>query len=164
MPDPSPPAAVIVVHPAHDLAAPGSLFLWLLVGAATLLLSLVFVLGWGMWPVLVFALIELGGLGATLLVIRRLSRYREVIRIEGERVRLEKGYGRPESVVEFTRYWTRPVRTAVPDAGGVRTRLWLAEKQRGCEIGACLSEEERGALARRLAVLLGPTAFTPDLR
>ncbi len=165
MPDfSSPSSALIVVRPAHDLSAPGSLFLWGAVVSVTLILTLVFVLGWGMWPVLVFALLEFLGLGACLFVLRRMSRYREVIRIEGDRVRLERGYGRPETVVEFTRYWTRTVRTALPEAGGGRTRLWLTEKQRGCEIGACLSEEERGALARRLTVLLGPTVFAPDRR
>jgi uncharacterized membrane protein len=158
------PSALIVVRPAHDLRAPGSLLLWGILGSATLLLSLIFVVGWGMWPVLVFALLELGGLAACLLVLRRMGRYREVIRIEGDRVRLERGYGRPETVVEFTRYWTRTVRTALPEGGGRSTRLWLAEKQRGCEIGACLSEEERAALARRLTALLGPTVFAPDRR
>lgn len=155
---------VIVVSPAHDLRSRGGVLLWLAVAVATLLLALIFALGWGMWPVLLFALVELVGLGLTLLVLKRSSLYREVIHIAGEQVRLEKGYGRPESVVEFTRYWTRPVQTSIPEAGGRRTRLWLAEKQRGCEIGACLSEEERQALARRLAVLLGPTAFAPGGR
>jgi uncharacterized membrane protein len=158
------PSSLIVVRSAHHLGAPGSLLLWGAVGAAALLLALVFTLGWGMWPVLVFALLELFGLALCLLALRRMSRYREVIRIEGDRVRLERGYGRPEIVVEFTRYWTRTVRTALPGGGGERTRLWLTEKQRGCEIGACLSEEERGALARRLTVLLGPTVYAPDRR
>ena len=161
---PSSPSSLIVVRSAHRLGAPGSLLLWGVVGAAALLLALVFTVSWGMWPVLVFALLELVGLALCLLALRRMSRYREVIRIEGDRVRLERGYGRPQSVVEFTRYWTRTVRTALPGGGGKRTRLWLTEMQRGCEIGACLSEEERGALARRLTVLLGPTVYAPDRR
>jgi uncharacterized membrane protein len=160
----SSPSSLIVVRPAHDLSAPGSRRLWGAVGAATLILALVFTLGWGMWPVLVFAFIELGGLGLCLLALRRMSRYREVIRIDGDRVRVERGYGRPETVVELTRYWTRTVQTALPGSEANRTRLWLVEKQRGCEIGACLSEAEKAGLARRLTVLLGATAFAPDRR
>ncbi|WP_020650587.1 DUF2244 domain-containing protein [Solimonas variicoloris] len=111
----------------------------------------------GLWPVLPFAGLELGALGAALIVSVRRNAYREVVWFTGDNVRIEFGrLGRGAStVVTLSRHWTR----AELESGATRhapMRLWLRSGGQQVEIGRCLTDEERERLQRRLQELLTP--------
>lgn len=111
----------------------------------------------GLWPVLPFAGLELGALGAALVVCLRRNAYREVIRFSGDELRIEFGMlGRGAvSAVTLSRYWTR----ALIEPGAHRnapTQLVLRSGAQSVEIGRCLTDEEREYLRGRLQELLSP--------
>ena len=107
----------------------------------------------GYWLVMPFSGLEMLALAAGLYWSLRGNAYREIISIAGDRVRIETGRRRPEHSWEFPRAWTRVWIEEAQNACD-RSRLLLTYAGRRCEIGACLTEEERSALARRLRELL----------
>ena len=114
----------------------------------------------GYWMVLPFSLLEFAALAAALAVSMRLNGYREVIAFEGDDLIIEKGLNRPESRFVVKRAWAR----VGLELGHYRTspkRLWVTASGRRCEIGRCLTDEEREELAERLRAFVGPrgTAF-----
>lgn len=111
----------------------------------------------GFWPVLPYAGAELLALGAALWVALRRNRYREVIRFEGEQVHLEFGMlGQgAQQRYEFPRSLARVWVEDGPQPGSA-TRLVLACGDQRRVIGRCLTDVERGALARRLKELIHP--------
>ena len=111
----------------------------------------------GFWPVLPFAGVELALLGIALYVTARRGRYREVVRVRGGTVEIEKGYDGPRERWRFERAWTR---VALRKA---RQRLHPARLVLCCrgvtvEVGAFLTDDDRAALARELDQAVGPMA------
>lgn len=111
----------------------------------------------GYWPVLPFAGLELGALGAALWVSVRRNRYREVLGFEEDRVCIEFGLaGRgAQARLELPRAWTR-VSLEYGEHRNDPTRLLLAYGAQRVEIGRCLTDEEREALLSRIRELLRP--------
>ncbi|MGH8481354.1 MAG: DUF2244 domain-containing protein [Nevskiaceae bacterium] len=111
----------------------------------------------GYWPVLPFAGLELLALGVALVVVLRRNRYREVLRFEGGRVRLECGrVGQGASVSsEWPRSSLRVWLESGPNPSSP-TQLVLACGPQRTTIGGCLTDAERAALARRLKELIHP--------
>jgi len=107
----------------------------------------------GLWPVAPFTALELAGLGAALWYCARCNRYREVVSIGDNLIRVERGYGAPEQVREFNRHWAR-VELARPAARNHHSRLLVGSHGRRLELGACLPEGERRSLAGRLREVL----------
>lgn len=111
----------------------------------------------GYWPVLPFAGVEMAALGAALVVVLRRNRYREVLEVDGDRLRVEFGLvgvgacASSEWPRRLTRVWLE--HDGPPSAP---TRLVLACGAQRLTIGACLTEVERAALARRLKELVHP--------
>lgn len=109
----------------------------------------------GYWMVLPFSLLEFVALAVALWVSMRLNGYREVIALEGDDLVVEKGLHRPESRFVVKRAWAQ----VGLEKGRYRTspkRLLISASGRRCEIGTCLTDEEREALAKRLRAVVGP--------
>ena len=111
----------------------------------------------GFWPILPFAGLELGALGAALWVSLRRNRYREVLDFDGARVRIGFGWMDRGAVAEidWPRAWTRMELVA----GGHRNdpnQLRLRHAGQVVRLGRCLTDGERERLADRLKELLPP--------
>jgi uncharacterized membrane protein len=106
----------------------------------------------GYWMVLPFAGLEMLALAAGLWWSMRGNAYREVITFEPGRILIEIGRYRPEHRWEFPRSWTRVQFESGTTAD--RSHLWLAYAGARCEVGTCLGEDDRVALARRIRELL----------
>ncbi len=142
----------IVVVPNISLSNRGALGFFLLVTATA-----GFVGGrmtaQGFWPVLLFTLVTLILLAVSIYRVQRRRRYREVITLDGDRLWLERGRGRPEQSSCFNRAWVR-VELEPPLHRNHPVRLFLREGRQQQEIGQCLPEEERISLGKRLKGLL----------
>jgi uncharacterized membrane protein len=106
----------------------------------------------GYWMVFPFAGLEMLALGAGLWWSLRGNAYREVITLDGDRLRIEIGRRRPEHCWDFPLAWTRL--QFEPETPAGHSRLWLTYAGARCQIGACLGEDDRVALARRIRELL----------
>lgn len=152
------PITRIVIGPNASLDLRGAL--WFLGSLSALALTVAGAcVALGFWPVLPFAGAELMAVTAAVWVSLRRNRYREIVSVEAERVLVEfgqagrAGKSRIASQVEFPRGWAR----VVIEAGSRRhdpTRLRLGSSGQWVEIGRCLTDEERAALAARLKELL----------
>lgn len=153
-------ARCIVIAPNQSLTTRmlvgfygGGLVLSLVVAAALAV--------FGYWPILVFAVLEWLAIGCCLFVLSRGARYRERVTVTEDVVTVEKrGWKRVEKL-DFQRHWARvetePGRSWYPD------RLVITSHGVPCEVGQCLSEDERKVLKRRLYRLIGSTGQAPDL-
>lgn len=126
-----------------------------MLGMCTLSFGIAAILAWrGYWMVLPFAGLEMLALGVALWWSLRGNAYREVISIGSDWLRVESGRWQPERCWEFPRAWARL--QLEPEMPAGRSRLWLTYAGARCEVGACLGEDERAALARRIRELLAP--------
>lgn len=152
------PATCIVIGPNASLDFRGAV--WFLGSLSALALSVSAVcVYWGFWPVLPFAGAELMAVAAAVWVSLRRNRYREVVTVSEDQVGIEfgrvggDGQGGASSRIEFPRGWVR-----VGIESGARrndpNRLCLSCSGQRVEIGRCLTDEERVALAARLKELL----------
>lgn len=106
----------------------------------------------GLWPILPFAGLESLAVIWTLRYCLYRNAYREVVRVESDRVQVESGHHGPQQVTIFERSWAR-VRL---DVAIEPSRLWLVCKRQQLELGRDLSEPERRRLAQRLKEVLEP--------
>lgn len=113
----------------------------------------------GYWMILPFAGLEILALAAALAWSMRGNAWREVVWIEADHVTVERGLGRPQECFRFNRYWVQ-LRLADGATPGDPVRLVLSESGRQCEVGECLTEDERAALAQRLRELLRRPVLT----
>lgn len=146
----------IVIRPNCSLSSSGALLFF--GSIAFVSLTIASVLAWqGAWLVLPFAGLELAGLGAALLVIRRDALQWEVVSVEEDTVAVLRRRGTREESFSFQRYWART--RLVPrryDPG--KHRLYIHSHGSGVEVGAFLNESERQGLARELARLFARPA------
>jgi uncharacterized membrane protein len=106
----------------------------------------------GLWPILPFAGLESLAVILTLRHCLRRNAYRQVVRIESGRIRVESGRRGPEQVAVFEQVWAR-IRL---DAAAEPSRLWLVSRGERLELGRGLSEFERRRLAKRLKEVVRP--------
>jgi len=148
----------IVIGPNASLDFRGAV--WFLGSLSALALTVALVCVYiGFWPVLPFAGAELMAVTAAVWVSLKRNRYREVVSIDDDRVRIEFGLAGPEgrggakSSVEFPRLWARVV-----IEGGYRrndpNRLMVCCSGQRVRIARCVTDEERVALAARLKQVL----------
>lgn len=152
------PTRRIVIGPNASLDFRGAV--WFLGSLSALALTVAMVCVFiGFWPVLPFAGAELMAVTAAVWVSLRRNRYREVVTVDENRLRIEfglagaEGRGGAISSVEFPRPWAR----VVIEAGHHRhdpSRLWVCCSGQRVGIGRCLTDEEREALAARLKELI----------
>jgi uncharacterized membrane protein len=145
-----------VLRPDNGLYWRTTLRVYLFLAAVCLTVAIGFTMA-GFWPVLPFAGLELALLGAALYVTARRGRYREVVRISGQFVSIEKGYVGPSQHWQFERVWTevllQPSRRRLHPA-----RLLIRSGAVYVELGSFLTEEDRASLARQLEAAIGPMA------
>lgn len=145
-----------VLRPDFGGRWPETVWLYVSLVVAALAVALFFTAN-GLWPVLPFATLELAGLGAALYVSARRGAVREVVRISEAAVVVERGHRRPETRHSFDRYWSA-VELSRPRSSWHPSRLLIRSGTRSLELGVFLSEDERRALARQLAEIIGPMA------
>jgi uncharacterized membrane protein len=115
----------------------------------------------GYWPILVFAVLEWIAIGFCALALVRAGRYREVITVGPREVTIEKRRRARPECVHFKRYWASVEQRA--SISWYPSRLTIESHGTRCEIGRCLTEDERTALKARLVELIGPLAGAPEL-
>ncbi len=109
----------------------------------------IFFLFQGLWLVLPFSGLEMAALGACLYLTSRKVNRREVITLDRERTRVEKGVRRIDQSWEFETAWLR----LIDERSGVRDRdrrLAIGTHGNYVEIGNFLDQAEKDALAFRL--------------
>jgi uncharacterized membrane protein len=153
------PAAepMFVIRPNCSLTWRGNL--WLLAGLSAVSFGIAGAFAWlGLWLILPFAGLEIGALALALYLCAWRAQRLEVVKLDGDRVRIEVGHRRPEFRQEFDRNWVRVL--LLPEGKGHRGKLLLRSHGRQMEIGACLPEEERRELAVALReALAAPTRY-----
>ncbi|HET6655042.1 MAG TPA: DUF2244 domain-containing protein [Gammaproteobacteria bacterium] len=154
------PVHCIVIAPNQSLS---SLHLVELYGGGLLVsLAIATVLAWlGYWPILVFAVLEWLAIGGCVCVLLRAGRYREVVTITVDQVTVEKRDRERIASMSFQRHWASVERQG--SSSWYPSRLLIRSRGTQCEIGRCLTEDERRALKVRLDELVGPVNQTPDL-
>ena len=116
-----------------------------------LLISASWAMAAGLWPILPFAGLESLAVILTLRHCLRRNAYREVIRVESGRIRIESGHSRPERTTVFEQAFSR----IFLDAEAEPSRLWLVCRNRQLELGRDLRDVERRQLADRLKEVVG---------
>ncbi len=103
----------------------------------------------GLWLVWPFAGLEMAALGAGLYVSLRDNGYREVVSVYDDRIEVEAGLNEPQRRWEFPRLLTQ-VRLSPGVYRNSPSRLLMTRHGHGCELGRCLTDEERSEVADRL--------------
>lgn len=129
--------------------------------AATSLTVAAFFVAAGYWPVLPFAGLELALLAFALGSSLRRRHHTQTVEIDEAAVVVTTRGPAGVQKTQFSRHWARV--TLHGPQGWRPGRLLIESHGRACEIGAFLTEEERRALGRRLAALVGRTNETPAI-
>lgn len=116
----------------------------------------------GMWPILPFAGLEMLVLGWALRASLQRRHYSQTILLTDDRVRIELRKGSLCEQFEFPRHWAQ-VKLHHADTPLHPSRLTIESHGRSCEIGGFLTEEDRRALAGRLARSVGRINESPPL-
>ena len=142
----------IEIKPNRSLTRRGAI--WFFAGISVICLGVAAVFASvGLWPILPFAGAELTLLGLALVLSLRASRRREWIHIDGERVVIERQPADGRGPLEFSRPWVR-VDLEPSALRNHPSRLLLRHRERVCEVGRCLTNEERATLWTRLREIL----------
>lgn len=113
-----------------------------------------FFLAWGYPLVLPFSGLEVAALVCAFYLVLRDGERREVVRIEGDRVLIEKGARELEDRFEFNRPWVR-VELERARHRYHPSRLLVAYRGERLELGRFLTEAERRSFASVLINALG---------
>jgi uncharacterized membrane protein len=151
----------IVIAPNQSISSLGLAGLY--AGGLLVSLAIATILAlFGYWPILVFALLEWLAIGVCLRLLTRAGRYREVVTISEDEVTIEKrDHDERVESARFKRHWASTERQS--GRSWYPSRLLIKSHGNLCEIGDCLTEDERRALKSRLDKLIGPVGSTPDL-
>ena len=108
----------------------------------------------GGWLVLPFAGAELAALTAAFYWVLLRSHRIEVVSLQGDRVRIERGRRGPEERTEFPRAWAQVV---LRRGGAEYDKAHLAIRAHGreTEVGADLTSDEKARLAEELTRAMG---------
>ena len=103
----------------------------------------------GLWMVLPFSGLEMLALGIALYVTSRKVYRREVIMLDSQRTRIEKGVLQVEQIWEFKTAWVRIVNESRSGRSAKRT-LTIGMSGECVEVGSFLANWEKDALAFQL--------------
>ena len=103
----------------------------------------------GLWFVLPFSGLEMLALGAALYLTSRRVHRREVIILDPERTRIEKGQRRIDQSWEFSTPWVRVIDDS-PGGRGAKRTLAIGMSGESVEVGSFLANREKDALAFQL--------------
>lgn len=132
-----------------------------LVAATTFAVATGFALR-GMWPVLVFAGLEIGVLAWAVRASMRAGSKRETIAIDEQSITIRCRDPAGEHFLVFPRHGSK-VKLHAPSTALHPSRLVLESHGAACEVGRFLTEDERRTLAARLKQLVGNTNEPPAL-
>jgi uncharacterized membrane protein len=133
---------------------------WHYASICVLTLPLPVLFAWaGYWPVLLFWMVEMLGLGLALYLSLRRRRLSQTVLITEGRVQLVTRSVHGEVMQEFARHWAR-VRLRSPRTRHGSSLLTIESHGRTCVIGSFLTDEERARLAARLRAMVGGRDFT----
>ena len=137
-----------ILRPNRSLSWRGSLLFYfsLLIISSAIAIGLTLL---GFWLVLPFAGLEMLALGIGLYVVACRCYECEVISINDDSIRIERGRDYPREQWTLGRMWARVVLERCPRAW-YPSRLLLRSHGRSVEIGRFLDEEERQRLADEL--------------
>jgi uncharacterized membrane protein len=144
----------IVVVPNRSLTVTGLWLFYSSIVVVTLAPGIWFTL-YGFWPILACAAVETVLLGFCLYLCWRDGYYGEVITVSDNHLLIDRGNGQQLEHWEFSRYWAHLV-VQDPLTRLYPRRLYIRSHGESCEVGRCLTEAEREALAVRLLELIGP--------
>jgi len=123
---------------------------WFLIGMCTVSFGIAGAMTMlGLWLVWPFAGLEMAALGAGLYVSVRDNGYREVVSVYDDRIEVEAGLNEAERRWEFPRLLTQ-VRLSPGVYRNSPSRLLVTRHGHGCELGRCLTDEERLEVAEKL--------------
>jgi uncharacterized membrane protein len=137
-----------VLSPNCSVSWPELLLFYLLTCLVALAVGLFFSLQ-GLWLVLPFSGLEMLVLGIGLYVTSRKVYRREVITLDLEHTRIEKGGQRIDQRWEFKTPWIRIV-DELPDHRRPRRKLAISMYGESVEVGSFLANPEKEALAFQL--------------
>ena len=103
----------------------------------------------GLWFILPFSGLEMLALGVVLYLTSRRVHRREVISLDPERTRIEKGLHRIDQSWEFSTPWVRVIDDCPGGRGAGRT-LAIGMSGESVEVGSFLANWEKDALAFQL--------------
>ncbi len=156
-------ALCFVIRPNPPMDGLGLAHCFLLIAACSLTVAVLCFLK-GFVLVLPFSGLELAALGWALCFTFRRAHEQEVIMLSRDRVQVQTGRETPASRWSSPRHWTWVVLQSSRHRGHPH-RLLLRSGGREVEIGSCLCEKERKALAERLKRVLsfqGAVRFSPQ--
>ena len=137
-----------IIRPNQSLSWRGLLWVYAVVALCLLGMSVAFALR-GFWPVLPFAGLELLVLGVAFYLCLSRSQWREIVSIDADVVRVEKGRRQAEERWECPSFWAQ-VQLEKSPLAWYPSRLMIAYQGRGVEIGRFLCDDERAELAAAL--------------
>ena len=116
----------------------------------------------GMWPVLLFAALEIAVLAWAVRASLRAGSKRETIAIDEQSITIRCSDPAGEHFLVFPRHGSA-VKLHAPSTALHPSRLVLESRGAACEVGRFLTEDERRSLAARLKQLVGNTNEPPAL-
>jgi uncharacterized membrane protein len=137
-----------VIRPNQSLSWQRAVKVYAAISLSCLGIGIAFALH-GFWPVLPFAGFEVVVLGVAFYLCLARSQIREVVSVNADVVRVEKGRQRPQEHWECPRAWARISLQRSPIAW-YPSSLAIAFQGRQVEIGKFLTEQERCELADEL--------------
>jgi uncharacterized membrane protein len=132
-----------------------------IVGTTTFGVATVYALQ-GMWPVLLFAALEIALLAWAVRASMRAGSKRESIAIDGQSITVRRSGPAGEHFSVFPRHGSK-VKLHAPSTALHPSRLMLESRGQACEVGRFLTEDERRTLAARLQQLVGNVYEPPAL-
>ncbi|MFO1429603.1 MAG: DUF2244 domain-containing protein [Candidatus Competibacteraceae bacterium] len=143
-----------ILRPNRSLSWRGSLLFYfsLIIISSAIAIGLTLL---GFWLVLPFAGLEMLALGIGLYVVACRCYECEVISINDDSIRIERGRDYPREQWTLGRMWVRVVLERCPRAW-YPSRLLIRSHGRSVEVGRFLDEEERRHLANELTRSLRP--------
>jgi uncharacterized membrane protein len=123
------------------------------VGATTFAVAAIYALQ-GMWPVLLFAGLEIALLAWAVRASMRDGSARETIAIDADSITVRRSHPTGEHFSVFPRHGSK-VKLHAPSTALHPSRLMIESRGQACEVGRFLTEDERRTLAARLKQLVG---------
>ena len=111
----------------------------------------------GFWPILPLAGLELAAVGIGLYLVARRGQVREVISLDPDTVRIERGRHGPDESLTLARTWAQVVLERCPKRW-YPSRLLIRAHGQAVEVGSFLNEDERCHLADELVRYLSAPA------
>ena len=144
---------LIELTPRCSLTQTGARVFVAFVGATTFGVAAVYALQ-GMWPVLLFAGLEIALLAWAVRASMRAGSERESIAIDEQSITLRRSSPAGEHFSVFPRHGSK-VKLHAPSTALHPSRLIIESRGQACEVGRFLTEDERRTLAARLKQLVG---------